>query len=241
MEEEKLLLPVGYSRAGRQIEMLVEVSKEVGGTYTVALISASEDTRNLFDREVGSEEGSQSLRREITNVNKDDLLAAIPSLIELQTSPRCLSEEPTNEWQNIFFQTIKFEGSIVQPGDVKEPYRTSLTTGHLGEMLSYTKGEKAVGESRRFELAVRLRAFLDICNNNKKGFKDKAFWTLVRTTAHQLAHLIESEKELIGTSDAQGKELTRILWRAQSLPRCVGCHRTRTHRSRKEKTLAFFR
>lgn len=218
VEDKKILIPVGYKNGNKLFEAMLEVSKDPQGMYTVAFISSQEETRTLFDRSVGIEIGSQSLRREITNIQLKDLLAVIPTLVELQTSSECLKEENGN-WGTIFFQTLKFENSTVEVGQTTEPYRKAMSSGHLDETISYVKKEKGVrpDDAKRFELAVRLRLFLDVCHANKKGFKDLKFWTSVRTTARHLAAEIEKEKSLLGSKTEQGIELTRIFGELKKL------------------------
>ncbi len=211
LKDQKLLLPVGYKENDQMVEMLLEIDKHTDGKYTVSLISASQETRDLFDREVGIEVGHQSIRREISDVSEADLLAMIPIFIELQTSPICLSPQNTPRWRHIFLQSLCFDQSAcVKVGKVTESYKNDRTFGHLTEAIFYVKGEyETPDQSKSFELAARLRFFLDICKN-KKDLKNKEFWTLIRTTAIQLAELIEKNKHLVREIDRQGKELTNI-------------------------------
>lgn len=208
---KKILIPIGYMRGDRIVEAILEVSKDPGGKYRVVFISAQEETRTLFDRELGIEIGSQSMRREISDIDSKDLLAAIPTLIELQTSPNCLKGEKA-DWETIFLQTLKFDKSRVEVGPTTEFYLGAAAPGHLGEAISYVKGEKQanVDDAKRFDLAIRLRLFLEVCQANRKGLRDQTFWTSVRTTARYLATQIEQEKSILGSKTEQGIELTRI-------------------------------
>ena len=167
--DQKLLLPVGFKENGQMIEMLLEISRDKNGKFNVVLISASEETRDLFDHKVGIKDGSQSIRREITNVSEAELLAVLPTLIELQTSPVCLSSQNTTRWRDIFLQSLLFDQSLVSVGEVTETFKKDRTIGHLTETISYVKGEyKVPDESKRFELAARLRFSL-IFAKTKKG------------------------------------------------------------------------
>ena len=209
-DNEKVIIPIGYMENGKLIEALLEVSKDSNNKYRAVFISAQSETRDLFDREMGLEIGSQSMRREITGIDPKDLLAAIPTLIELQTSPSCLQGKDS-AWRGIFLQTLKFEKSTVEISKTTELHRGIDAPGHLGEMISYVKREITdEDDSKRFDLAIRLQLFLDVCKTNKKGLKDKQFWTSVRTTAKYLATQIDQEKSVLGTQKKQGIELTRI-------------------------------
>lgn len=210
--EKKILIPVGYYENGTLVEMLLEISKDPKGkNYTVTLISASKETRSFFDQEVGLETSSQSMRREIANVEEKDLLAAIPTFIELQTTPECKMTADTSQWRNTFLQALRFHGSSVSVDQSTEEYFEDLAPGHLRETISYAKSaQKTPEDAKRFELSARLQFFLDICKNNQKGLKNPQFWTLIRTTALQLVKLIEEDKRIIGSKTMQGIELNRI-------------------------------
>lgn len=207
----KLLIPVGYhDTTGKMMEVLLEIGRDTNGKFRVVLISAQEETRNLFDREMGITIGSQSIRREISNVDSGDLLAAIPTLVELQTSPAC-RKSPQTTWGDIFLQTLKFEKSQVEVGAVTEKHHGKDAPGHLEETIAYVRGEKLdQEEGKRFDLGVRLQLFLDVCKSNTKAWKDRQFWTSIRTTARYLASQIEQEKEILGPRSQQGKELASI-------------------------------
>lgn len=207
-----LLLPVGYFNNGNLNEMLVEIKKE-NNNFTVTLISGSNKTRVLFDREMNLTQGKQSMRREIINVKESDLLAVIPTWIGLQTSPIYTQSHNSSGWRP-FILSLRFDQSKVKIGEPTASYLSEQSTGHLKEVLSYVKHDKAQSkpdEAERFELAFQLRTFLDICKNNTKGLKNKACWQLIRTTAHQLVARIEKNKGLIGNTDLeQGLELSKI-------------------------------
>ncbi len=208
---KKFLIPVGFSDNGQFNEMLLEVTKGSQGNCNVALISTSDDVRNLFDQQEGIDTTSQSIRREIVNVDQNELLGVIPTFIDLQTAPECRKSTATSPWKSIFLQSLKFHKSKVEVGKVTETYQKDKAPGKFEEALAYLKAErKTPEEGKRFELAARLHFFLDICKNNQAGLKNKEFWTLVKSTANQMAVMIEKEKGLLGTSTAQGKELVNI-------------------------------
>lgn len=208
--DTKVIFPVGYFQDNQLVEGLLELSKDPNGKYRVVFISTDERTRNLFDREAGVQVGSQSIRREITHVELAELMAAIPTLIELQSSPTCLQDNGST-WRDIFMQTVRFDRSQVEVSQTTERYSQGQSLGRFGEVMAYVKGEQSNPiESKRFDLAIRLRLFLDICKRNEAGFKDPVFWKAIRTTAHHLAALIDQEKSILGSKDVQGVELTRI-------------------------------
>lgn len=218
LDTSKILIPIGYSSDGILNEVLLEVSKDPNGSYNLAFISGSNELRHLFDREVGVEGGEMAPRREITGVNKESLLAAIPIFVELQTLPKCLNKKDPTPWREVFMQNMKFGGSWIAAGKVEEKFRSGLSMGHLAETIIYSKGEKAGSEeAKRVDLALRLRIFLDVCKDNDKGFKDQEFRTLVRTTALELAALIEEEKKLLGPQQMQNQEMAHIYIELQTL------------------------
>lgn len=208
-DHPSMLLPVGYIKDGEPEEMLLEITKMPNGTYSTALISASKETRDLFDREMGVKVGSQAMRREIINIQLNDLLAAVPTFIGLQVSPLFAGHITGHD---AFIQAFRFPQSIVSAGDLTEKFVGERDAGHLHEVISYVEEQfGSPDEAKRFDLAVRLRFFLDICQKNEKWLKDKNFWELARTTAHQLTGLIEKEKRVLGASELeQGIELTKI-------------------------------
>jgi hypothetical protein len=209
---ETILVPVGFSEENERNEMLLEIRKETNGTCSIALISASQEALDLFDHEQGIEIGGRSIRREITSISEADLLGAIPILVELQTGPECLKANT----RETFLQALKFEGSSVAVSEMTERVKSKMAPGRLGEIVAYLRGEKG-DDGKGFELALRLRAFLDLCKENKRGMRDFSFWTHARTTGLHLARLIEEEKDRLGADEEQGVELTRIYHEIQDV------------------------
>lgn len=207
---KKILIPVGYQENRDMKEMLLEISRQQNGNYTVAVITGSQETRNLVDQELGVDIGNQSVRREITNVNPKELLAKIPTFIELQTSKRCLTESNTPSWRNIFLECLLFNGSKIEYKKPTEAFRPDRTFEHLSQTIMYMKGEHQTPEQgTRFELAARLHFFLELCKN-KEHFKNKEFWTLTRTTALEFCNAIEEHKKTLIGKEWQGTEFTNI-------------------------------
>lgn len=216
-EGEKMLLPISYLKKGNSVQMLMEIGMGEMGKYTVALISHSEETRELFDRELGLET-SQSPRREIENVELNDLLAMLSVVLELDTSPQCRSEVPTSDWESVFMQALKMPDTHVKSVEMTSSYEGGLSSSHVGETLDYlARQQKTPEEAKRFELAARLRIFLDLTGRGEKQFKDSRYWRLVRTSAHQLARMIESNKNLIGDAESRPIELARIFSELQQM------------------------
>lgn len=213
-EGKKMLLPVGFYEGDELKEMLLEIGKEVGGKFTVSLISASPEMREYFDRENSVHGGTQSIRREILNVDRNDLHARLPLFLELATSPACRVSNASNipnSWRLVFFDALKFPDSVVAASPPTERFTLRASAGHVREAIAYL--DEAQGdpeEARRFDLALRLRLFLDVCKSNKKSWSDPRFWSLVKTTAHELAWEIEENKEILGGKKAQATELSKI-------------------------------
>ncbi len=214
LREEALLLPIGYfaseeeGAASKPVEMLLEVSKQRDGKYTVAVISASKEVRDFFDRQVEGVRGTQSLERRIVDVAADDLIAILPRLLEIRTSPACTRLEGMREH---VMQALLFGGSKVMSGTPTTRYAEGNSLGTLSEVTGYLKARRSdSADGKRCELALRLRLFLDICKGNPKALKNPPFWRLVKTTAIHLASLIEEDKALLGSEKSQGEELTRI-------------------------------
>ena len=214
---EKILMPVSYVKAGEEVQMLMELGRDPSGKFTVALISHSEETRALFDREQGVS-SSQSPRREIGNVELNDLLAMLSVVVELDTSPRCRSEASEADWETVFMQALKLPNTTVRAVAMSAPYAEGLSSSHVGETLSYlARQQKTPLEAKRFELAARLRIFLDLTGRGEKALKDPRYWRLVRTSAHQLARMIESDRQVIGDKETRPTELTRIFYELQQM------------------------
>ena len=194
---EEMLLPVGFTGE----PMLLEIKKQQDGTYSVALISTSSMVRDYFDREEDVNTSTQSIRREIIRVQKNDLLAAIPVLLELQITQK-------KESADLFFQILQFPGSTIIRGELTETAAYNKHQGLLRETLrAFTTGS---AENQRFDLALRLRTFLDLSKGPPERMKDIRFWRLMRTAALQLSSLIEKEKHLLGSEAEQTEELSRI-------------------------------
>jgi|GEM_PF-3053116 len=208
---KKLLLPVGYYDNGVLKEMLLEIEKNQSGKFTVSLISASSEMREYFDRENSIKGGKQAIRRDILNVDRNDLEARIPLMLELSTSPSCSVKDITHPWRALFFDSLKFPDSTVDLSKLTEKFSKTNTTGHIREAIAYLEQSQGNSEeAKRFDLSIRLRLFLDVCNHNKKSWADPEFWNMVKTTTNELAKEIEANKALIGGEKAQGKELTAI-------------------------------
>lgn len=205
---EKLLLPVGYVEKGELEQQLVEICPDNQRKYTITWIGGSEKTRRWFDRHAGLK-NAQSTRREITGVSQGDLFASLFSWIELQTAPLPTKNQDETSWRDTFLQTLLFEGSTVKESPQGEEYNEQASYGSLTQTLSYaTQAKQNPFEARQFEVAARLRLFLDIAKH-PKSLHNKEFWILVRTTGLQIAKLIEKEIGVIyDTSAVQGKELT---------------------------------
>lgn len=197
-EQELFFLPVGF----KDEQMLLGIQKQKNGSYTLNLCSSSEKVRDYFDHERDDNGVKQSTSRIIINVQQNDLLAAVPTLLELQAAKEDGSAD-------IFFRTLHFPGSTVVKSELTETIAHGQVQGHLGSMLSNIACNS---KGKQIDLALRLRTFLDLCKGSPERLKDIRFWTLARTTALQLAHLIENEKQLLGSESEQGQELTRIYY-----------------------------
>jgi len=211
-EGKKILLPVGYYDNGELSEMLLEIEKAPAGKYTVSLISTSQDVKEYFDKKFNSPgSGVKSIVRKIENVEKNDVLARLPVFLELATSPACREKVPNHPWRDLFFNNLKFPGSQVVFTQPSEKFGHGAESGLIREGIAYLEeAQGSTEESQRFDLAIRLRMFIDICHANKKGWSDPKFWGLLRTTAHELAGEIEENRALIGDEKAQEGELIRI-------------------------------
>lgn len=216
--EDKLLIPVGYYDNGNLQELLLEVNNEPGGTFSVTLISSSNDIRTYFDREQHPQGGKQSNRRTILNVKKEDLQSRLRILLELSTSPMCRYSDPGHSWRSLFFESFKFPDSVIAYTPPSEKFSHGVSSGYLKEVISYldeAQGNKE--EAQHFDMALRLRLFLDICQTNKKSWNNPRFRELVRKTILELAKEIESNKALFGDSSAQGIELSNIYIQLQEV------------------------
>lgn len=213
--QEKMLIPVGYFLLDHNMEALLEISRESNGTYRVTLISSNEELRELFDKEMGCDLKTQAIRREMTNVSEVELLASISTFVDLQTSEAC---KAGTAWRSVFLQTLHYDQSRVEVSAPVEAFSPGRSTGHFGEAISYVSGDMGSPEnSKRFNLALRLRLFLDICQSNKKSLKNPQYWKSVRRAALHLAALIEKDKSILGSKDEMGLELTRIYYAIKSL------------------------
>lgn len=208
----KMLMPVSYMKEGALVQMLMEIGKEKDGTYSVALISQSDEARKMFDHELGIK-NSQSSRREIVNVQENDLLAMLSLVLELDTAPQCHLSDSKQDWELMFMQAFKLPKTTVKVGKVTDTFAQGLSPSHVGETLSYlAKQKKTPLEVKRFELAARLQIFLDLTKKDETMLKDPGYWKLVRTSAYQLARMIENNQEILGASESRGSEMTRIFY-----------------------------
>lgn len=221
--KDKLLIPVGYHHDGELVEMFLEVKKTGTDTCTVSLISQSAETLDLFDREVGVETTTSSFRREIANVNIAELKGRVPLFAELQVNPDLEKIEGVHT-RDAFLFALQFAGASVSVGIVTEKSFREASFGHVAEMMSYVREElfDTTGgreNAERFEVAARLRFFLDFCKKDKRWLRDESTRELVRTTAFRLMEIVESNRnELIGEKlDEQSRELEKIVLELEQL------------------------
>lgn len=214
-EGKKLLLPLGYYEGEKLIEVLLEVTKDSQGRCKIALCSAGEpELFNLFDREFISPHSGENtvgyaLRREIIGVDFQELRSRLTSWIELQASPRCTASNQRKSYRDSFVQTLKFHHSSV---NAIKPVKRRLEAQHpgkLSELISYSSSQLAnAQEASHFEIAFRLRTFLDLCHSDSKSLQNISFWKIARSSAYMLLETIEANKEIFGESaHAQSAEI----------------------------------
>lgn len=221
--KEKLLIPVGFHQGGKLVEMFLEIQKTGTDTCTVSLISQSAETLDLFDRKEGVETATRSIRREIANVNLAELQGKIPLFVELQANPELKMVEGADT-RDAFLLALHFADSRVSVGRVTESTIKDASFGHVAEMMSYVKEElfdttSGRENAERFEVAARLRFFLDFCSKDKRWLRNQGTRELVRTTAFRLMDIVESNREeLIGKQlDDQSRELLKIVGELEQL------------------------
>lgn len=232
--EEKILFPIGYYNGGVWVESLLQVSKDSNGTYTIEFICTDEETRCLFDREEGERAGVQSLKRTILNVQEADLLASMTTFVELQTSPSCVETE-SEQWKEIFLHTLNFHGAEVEVSEISEPFRKDISSGKLTGVLSYLKSEGDEVKSKRLDLAIRLRMFLNIVTYNTKALENPAFWKSARATALHLAAMIEKERDVLGSPTEQAVELHEVFSQVTEMLKWLESHPPKTEDITSEK------
>lgn len=217
-KNEPFLMPVGYWADDRWEEQLLEVRKNEDGRYDVAWLCPSESGRKFFDTRVAGtkpKDALHAMKREIGGVQKKDLEATIQSWIKLQTippSPNLASQiqaGPTQTMQSLFLETLRFNNDTTLK--FSAPVEKEQAGGMVNQLLSYAKQNQGnLLESRRFEVAARLRLFLDLCNT-PSARTNLAFRKIARHFGIQIAREIEREKELISSElSEQGKELGLI-------------------------------
>lgn len=219
-ENQAILLPVGFLENGVLHEMLIEVKHTDKDRFSVSLISGSPAMRALFDHQMGITTGMQSMRREIQNVKKEDLLGVIPSWVGLQVSPLYFHQIGTSG-RSVFMQSLRFNQSTVAVGEKSHSFLSNYSTGHLREALAYVQMDKSIKskeDAEQFDLAIQLRFLLDICKKNPRGLKNKEYWQQVRTICYQYLAHIDKNKQVLGkTRLEQGLELTKITTEIKAL------------------------
>lgn len=218
---DKILMPVGYYDSDHLQEMLLEIGKDDGNMFTITLISSSKDVRTFFDREHNPNGGKQSIRRTILNIHPEDLKNRLSLMLELTTSPFCAAN-PDHSWRSLFFETLKFPGSTIAYTPPTEKFSNHASSGTMKELMTYLDDAQVnKEEGQRFDLTMRLRLFLDVCQASKKSWNNAYFRSLVRKTVLELAKEIESNKALLGNAMAQGTELSDIFLQLKDVQKAL--------------------